>query len=110
MAKVKVKWRVSAEATGPYRSFERRAWPSADYADGSAAAHVMSADEYVPSLVKEGKHAPLTVRVADHSVKPWQWRKMKGEFATLAAAKEAFDALLVSHPELVPVPEKKEGV
>ena len=96
------KWRVSLVPTGQYRSFDHRSWPSADYSDGSPAAHIVCEDEYAPSLVKEGKHGQLTIRVADYSATPWKWRRMKGMFTTLTEAKAAFSTLLADHPELMP--------
>lgn len=66
----KVIWKVAEAPTGMYRSFERRGWPVAHYADGSVAACISCEDDYCPRDVREGKHAPLTVRVADHSFTP----------------------------------------
>jgi len=67
-------------------------------------------DEYRPADVREGKHAPLTVRVADWNLseeerKKWGtfvWRKLKGEFATLKEAQAAAAKIIDEHPELHP--------
>jgi hypothetical protein len=62
----KVVWHVAPVPTGRYRSFERRGWPTANYGKhGLIAASISCDDEYYPSDVREGKHAPLTVRIAD---------------------------------------------
>ena len=106
---MKYKWKVDEPPTGFYRSFERRHWPSAHYVGGSPAAWLTCEDEYVPANVKEGKHAPLTLTVADYSItptkenpRPWARRNHKTKFATLEEAKQAFKLLLQTHPELMP--------
>jgi hypothetical protein len=109
-AAAKIKWRVDPPATGPYSSFERRQWPSADYANGDIAAQIRCKDEYVPRQVKTGEHAPLTVLVADWNIAPedrakkgaFVWRKMKGEFKTLKEAQAAFAKVVEHHPEIHP--------
>jgi hypothetical protein len=100
----KIVWRVSPAPTGPYRSFSHRGWPSADYADGRTCAYISCEDSYEPRLVREGNHAPLTLRIADYSVVggSWQWRKAKSTFATLAEAKAALARILEVRPELQP--------
>src|SRR5208282_1286331 len=93
-AGAKIRWKVDSAPTGRYRSFSKRGWPSADYANGDIAAHILCEDEYIPSNIKEGKHAPLTVHVADWNIPPEErgkrgafvWRKIKGTFATLKEA------------------------
>ena len=97
---MKIKWHVAAIPTGRYRSFERRGWPSAEYADGRIAAWITCADDYYPPDVRAGTHAPLILRVADHSIQPFKWRKMIVTFRTLAEAKVGFEKLLAQHPEL----------
>ena len=111
----KIRWKVSPEPTGRYRSFDRRGWPFAEYADGRSAARIQSEDDYVPSLVREGKHTPLEVYVADYSITPteekpapWKWRRMKSEFATLKEAQEAVVKLLAAHPEILPKPKTED--
>lgn len=68
----------------------------------STCAHIVCDDEYKPAKVKTGNHGPLTVRVADHSVDPWQWRKLKAQFATLDQAKAGLTDFLVKYPHFVP--------
>ncbi|MFI5260776.1 MAG: hypothetical protein ACHQU0_03210 [Candidatus Paceibacteria bacterium] len=106
-----LKWRVSSEPTGRYRSFGRRAWPSAEYPNGDAAAYVTSTDEYVPSQVREGKHAPLTVCVSQWWPEGseerkkrggFSWRKLTKQFATLKEAQAAAQQVINEHPELHP--------
>lgn len=107
-----IKWRVDPPAVGRYRSFERRAWPSADYANGDIAITLHSEDEYIPSKVKTGEHAPITVRVADWGIPAEErgkrgafvWRKLKGEYPTLKAAQTAAAKIIAEHPELHPAP------
>ena len=107
MAKnLKLKWRVSPSPTGRYRSFENRAWPMA-YVNGTAddigdaVAYITCADEYRPSNVKTGKHAELTVNIADRlqGSQGWHWRRLKKKFSTLDEAKQAAQAFFDKHPQ-----------
>ena len=98
-----ITWKVQEAPTGYYRSFSHRGWPQAFYAGNRMAASIECEDSYRPADARNGTHAPLIVRVADYSAKPtWTWRKMKGQFATLAEAKAAFEALLAKTPTLIP--------
>ena len=97
---MKIIWRVDPAPTGRYRSFSRRAWPSAEYEDGRFAANITCADEYHPEDVRNAKHDVLTVRVADWSVRPWKARTMTSKFRTLAEAKKAFADLIEKCPEI----------
>ncbi len=120
----KLKWRVDSPPTGRYRSFDRRGWPTADYPNGDFAASIVCADEYIPSKIKSGEHAPLEVWIADWNIPPeergkrgrWVRRKMKGTFPTLKAAQAAAQQLIDQHPELhkldepAPAPEAKPEV
>ena len=83
---------------------------------GPAAVSISCADNYYPAAVKSGEHAPLTVRIADHSAKTedgrstFDWRKLKGEFKTLDEAKAAAVHALEKYPHFVPTKEEpKEG-
>ena len=99
-----VKWKVSEAETSRFSSFHKRGWPMANYkADGEVAAMIMCEDAYVPRHVASGDHAPLSLRIADHSVKPWAWKRAKATFTTLQEAKDALDRILTSHPEFAPV-------
>jgi hypothetical protein len=93
-----IKWRVQSVPTGMYRSFQKRGWPQADYPSGTVAAAIYCTgpDDYDSRRVATGDHAPLTVRVADYSVTPWQWRRLKGDFKTLQEAKAAFERFLAT--------------
>jgi hypothetical protein len=101
---MKIKWKVSDIPTGRYRSFEKRAWPHAYYNDKneSPMAMILCEDAYIPSEIKEGNHALLDLYVADHSIKPWKWRKTVRQFKTLKEAKAGLLRILKSNPELVP--------
>ena len=106
----KIRWKVEAAPTGQYRSFERRGWPGASYANGDAAVMIRCEDDYVPSLVREGKHAPLSVYVSHWSVTPEEkakrggfvWRKLKSTYPTLKEAQAAAAKVIDEHPELHP--------
>lgn len=100
MSKLKIKWVVQPQAVGRYRSFERRGWPVAEYADGTTAGSIRCVDDYVPRVVKNGNHEPLTLMVADHSQTPFKWMKATKQFTTLREAKAALTAILEKHPHL----------
>lgn len=108
---MKIRWEVGAAPTGPYRSFQRRAWPSAYYEGDKPAAWITCVDDYYPPNAKAGTHNPLNLYVADYSVRsaggncPWTRKHVIGTFATLAAAKAAFASLILKHPELMPKAE-----
>ena len=90
----KIKWKVNA-----YVQWHGRAWPDAEYADGSPAASITCVDDYHISKVKSGNHQPLTLNFADYSFTHWKWRRFKKQFATLAEAKAFFSAYLAEHHE-----------
>jgi hypothetical protein len=83
----KYKWKVDPPETGRYRSFHKRGWPSAEYEDGTCAAKIYCEKGYYPCDARVGNHPELKIRVADHSVTPWQWRTLKKRAKTLAEAK-----------------------
>jgi hypothetical protein len=105
---MKYKWTVAEKPNGKYASFYRRPWPTCEYENGDYAGCVTCADEYVPSRVKIGDHAPIFVYVADYSIisteDPCKWarRKMTKSFRTLKEAYAAFALLLKTHPEISP--------
>lgn len=103
---MKLKWKVDPPPTGRWRSFECRGWPTAEYEDGTIAAHIRCEDAYIPSLVKEGRHAPLIIIIYDYSKPngncPWTRMKLMKPAATLREAKERVKQYLKSHPEVFP--------
>lgn len=106
---MKIIWRAGPKLTGQMATFHGRAWPSAEYEDGSYMAHIMCDDSYVPKNVKSGKHGPLTLRIADYGVNPncdpklprWVSRKAKGTFTSIFEVKAALNRIIFKHPELV---------
>lgn len=100
---MKIVWRVSPRPTGSFASFHRRGWPSASFGvDGDPAAHIMCEDDYRPAQVKAGTHAELSVRVADYTVTPFVWRRLKARYKTLEEAKLAVVAFFQKYPQLMP--------
>ena len=96
---VKLKWKVDEKPTGRYRSFVKRHWPKAHLGHRSAFWIVCS-ESYVPSIARLGPHMPLRLRAA--IAQPdgrWDWRPLKGEFATLSEAKAHAQKMLDKHPE-----------
>jgi hypothetical protein len=106
---MKLFWKVADKPTGRYRSFDSRAWPNAWWGKpeaGSIAALLSCTDEYVPALVREGKHAPITITVchynhpeAGNSSKRF---RLKKQAATLDEAKQMVQAFYDSHPDWLP--------
>ena len=102
MKNLKIKWSVSEVPTSQFRSFERRGWPSADYSNGTFCASILCEDEYVPRNIKTGNHAPLRLRIANHSKTPWKGISSKSTFKTLKDAKAALLIILKKHDYLIP--------
>ena len=105
---MKLKWTVGEVPTGKYRCFEKRGWPWATYPDGNMAAHIYCKDAYEPRLVKEGKHGPLVVAIADYNVVDvktqgkFVWRKFQPQAITLNEAKEFAKGVIEARPEIHP--------
>ena len=99
---VKLKWKVSEAPTGHYKSFANRSWPTADLEDGRVAFHLYSEDEYVPALVKEGKHTEIVISVADWSEKKntFVWKRLKRRAKTLNEAKEIAKEFAEKFPQV----------
>ena len=90
----KAKWEVEPAPTGLYRTFQRRGWPTA-LTECNMFFSVDCADDYVPSKVKAGDHAPLKLGVRNDSLPGSPRRVFKRDFATLDEVK-AFVASLDS--------------
>lgn len=103
---MKYTWKVSETPSGRFRSFQKRAWPTAETDDGSAIGWISCEDDYRPSQVKTGNHKPLTVRVRKKCETPediekfggFKWMKMVQTFKTLDEAKASFKRFVDSHP------------
>lgn len=110
MATAKFKWKVEEAPTGPYSSFRFRGWPSAVYKNErqDICGDIQCKEDYTPFRAKSGKHAPLTVRVCDHSTSPFKWLTLTVRCATLADAKAALAAFIDGHPEVMPVEYHQE--
>lgn len=115
MPKIRLVWRVDPEPTGKYSFVERRGWPFAYYRDSEreeTAVALFCAKEYVPSLVREGKHPEIKIKIADHSVADNEEERAKygsrrmrtliQRAKTLKEAKEIAQGFLDQHPEFWP--------
>ncbi len=97
---MKLKWKVAAAPTGPYRSFFKRGWPTAEFSTGQVAAQITCADAYSS---KQKTHGELTVRIADYSSSSgFQWRTLKARAKTLDEAKTLAQQFFQTHPEFAP--------
>ncbi len=103
---MKYKWKVQPKPTGRYSSFEHRGFPEAEYENGKIAALIICEDGYYPKDVKVGNHKPLKLRVADHSMIPFKWFTVKGEFKTLKEVKNKFDDFIKKYPYMMPKKEE----
>lgn len=100
---MKMQWKVEPNPTGRYRSFQFRGWPSLEYEDGQLAASIHCEDSYSMSLVKSGRHGPLSVHIYDYSLGA-QHRKCRvlvERFTDLGKAKAAAEATLRRHPQFL---------
>lgn len=102
----KLTWRVASKPTGAYRSFFRRGWPTAEDKSGNPLFRITCADDYVPSKVKTGDHAELSLWAADWRKNDgsdggsFTWRRLKARAATLDEAKRIAQRFLDDHPEI----------
>lgn len=102
---MKLKWRVSEKPTGPYRSFHQRGWPSAYLPGDRIAFHLTCETEYIPTLVREGKHAAIGIRVArwfergGGQTPTFEWMRYSKSAASLDEAKVMCQKFLDAWPE-----------
>ncbi|AYP28278.1 hypothetical protein HWB92_gp020 [Serratia phage vB_SmaA_3M] len=102
----KLKWSVSQAPTGRFRSFEKRAFPYADYANGRPAAKIECDKSYVPDH-RTATDLQLTVYVAewfvrvDDNVLTFNWRRVHRPACSIAEAKEIARIVLERNPGLV---------
>lgn len=105
---VKLKWKVSPEPTGQYRSFQQRSWPSAEYPgkDDKYAQHagsLSSVDSYTGRDSKR-KDLDLRVWVADYRDLEASFtnRRLKATAKSVKEGKAMLVAFLDAHPEFQP--------
>lgn len=110
MVKVRLKWKVGEPPIGRYRSFDKRGWPTAYYADDRPAAHIDCDDAYAPSRVRAGAHGELSVRIAQYhhteaerkAKGAFTWRTLKKKVKTLAEAKDLAARAIAARPDIRP--------
>lgn len=107
MSKVKLKWYVQPAPTGRYRSFERRGFPSADYANlpkELAAVRLHCKDCYIPSDVKIGNHSEIVISIAfwHEDTQGFDWKQLKTKAKTLKEAKELAEDFINKYPHIQP--------
>lgn len=107
MSKRLYKWKVDPAPTGPRKVFSKRAWPTAEYADGDTCAYITCEDNenYHPKAARTGEHGLLTVHVCDYSHAngncPWTRKRLTAKFKTLEEAKQAFDDYVIKYPGIL---------
>lgn len=117
---MKLKWKVTPKATGPYASFQYRSWPHAEDAQGRMLARIECTKEginrmspgdnlamsYEPYLARadvlpDGKM--LRVYVANYCEGPiFKWMRSKLLYTNLKDAKATAQRILDMHPEFLP--------
>lgn len=113
--KYKIKWKVSEKATGRFKGFSKRAWPTAYYQleDDSEifCASLHSKDEYRPSDVNTGNHFPINLWVAAHATEEerkltgcasWRMYKLRYDYLYLKEAKDALLDYIKNNPSIKP--------
>lgn len=107
---MKIKWQVSPVATGPYKSFQHRNWPTAyicDKAGDKIIASIGCIDDYNLKRAKAGNHSPLTVRIAKWNLTEEEkkkfgafiWLKFKKQTLKLEEAKKMVEEFLKENPK-----------
>lgn len=96
MAKITPKWRVEPEATGRYRSFCHRGFPSAEYPNGDTCASIRCKASYHPATHKDATNLDLEVWVAVYREGGWDWKRMKVRPNSIAEAKKQVSDFLNS--------------
>lgn len=99
---VKLNWKIQSKPTGQYASFEKRGWPEAYYINGDIAAAIYCTDSYDIKIIGDADHDLLTVQIADYSVNPWRWRRIKKRCFTLQEAKDLVQEILQKYPQFIP--------
>ena len=112
MSKVKIRWKVSADAPGNFGSFATRNWPTASYSNPGAdlCAFINCADDYSARDVKTGDHRPLTVVVAIYGKNTCEHETLSERFATLAEAKAGVSLFLANRPDAMPEDAKASSL
>jgi hypothetical protein len=96
---VKLKWKVATKPTGSFAWVHKRAWPSAEYPNGSTAAFIRCSDSYTPARSRgEDTHAALEIWIANHDGTNFQNVRLKTRGSTLKEAKELVTKFLENNP------------
>ena len=101
----KLKWSVCPAPEGRFRSFEKRGFPSADYANGHSAAKISCELSYKPDH-RTATDLELTVHVAQWYVREdghltFNWRRVKRMASSIAEAKDIVAKVLERNPGLI---------
>lgn len=109
--KIKLTWRVAPEPTGRYRSFMRRAWPSAEYKNEACAAYMSHEESYEPSSHKNATDLVIKLHVAQWTQNEggkwgFKWRILNKRAASIKEAKQIIEEFVngsmknsVVHPD-----------
>ena len=101
---MKITWKVDEAPTGRYRSFQKRSWPTATYADGKIAAQIY-ADQSYTGHESRRTDLELAVSIADYSVTPWKWHRMAKRSPSIQHAKDFVLGVLAVKSEWMPKPD-----
>lgn len=97
--KIKLTWRVAPEPTGRYRSFERRAWPSAEYKNGACAAYMSHEESYEPSVHRNATDLSIKLHVAVWGLTEggkwgFRWRVLNKRASSIKEGKQIMEDFL----------------
>lgn len=109
---IRLKWRVGEVPTGRYRSFEHRAWPSAEWPDQQGAAYLTCEDDYTPERAAgRAAHAPIRVWVRIYRADgtgQFDNRALKSRPASLDSAKALVHHFFEAQPSTRPAAYRTE--
>lgn len=93
-----IKWRVGEKPSGPYRTLQHRAWPSACFNDRPIAMMypLYRRESYSPAI---SELTDINVHVADYRCTPWRWRKLSLAHRGVTSAKEAVKSFFELNPD-----------
>lgn len=103
-----INWKEAPRLPPRYRGLLNRPWPSGWYGHTrKLAVQIDCAEGYDRDKAESGEHAPLTLRLLDHSTRPPEYCYEQPGFLSLELLKNTAVELLERHPRLVPPTRSK---
>lgn len=100
---MKLVWSVAPKSTGMYRSFSKRAWPTARFkGTDNIAAVIYGEEEYRAEYrVIDDVGFDLEIRVTITIGSKWEWRRLKKRARSLKEAKQLAEYFYDKNPQYV---------